>query len=336
MYLIRRPALIFVALLMLVSWARLAHGRSEEPVLKGFYVVTHVVSDASPFLYEYILDVESQAKDVLVRDIRIGPTKYGCPKGVTVKAAEHVIKNTNAEQVARIALCSLEPTRVDSIIAKAEPQGVSVTIDDTASYSIVAKCGETQRVFELPYPENVEMDKLKKRSPQVASLWDLNFDVLQRAFEKRLSFYDISQSEDHALQALGAELVPSIKSGKFARGLQNGSHLEALLNDYTGPVTEIDPWEVEFVGTKPTYLLEYRLPKYPPLARQTRIAGEVRVQVTVDPNTGLPEEVNVVSGHPLFRDAVISSVRSWHFQPGIEQKEPQEIVLRFVLGCPSD
>jgi TonB family protein len=336
MYLLRR-LLFLIASLMLGNSVHSARGQARgEEALKGFYVVTHVVSDASPFRYEYILDVQPQAKDVLVRDIRIGPTKFGCPKGVTVKAAEHLIKSATAESVARIGLCSLEPSRVDSAIAKAEWHGVAVSIDDTASYSIVAKCGKTERVFEIPYPEQVELGKLKKSDPEVASLWDLNFDVLRRAFGKHLSFYNVSQSEDDALQALGAGLAPSIKSGRYQRGLQNGSHLEALLNDYAGPVTEVDPWNVEFLGSKPANLLAYRLPIYPPLARQTRIEGEVRLLVTVDPNTGLPEEVNVVSGHPLFRDAVISAVRSWHFHSGIEQKEPLEIGLRFVLRCPSD
>jgi hypothetical protein len=56
----------------------------QEKELKGFYVVTHVVSDASPFKYEYVLDVKAQGKDVLVREIRIAPLNSSCP-GITVK-----------------------------------------------------------------------------------------------------------------------------------------------------------------------------------------------------------------------------------------------------------
>ena len=55
----------------------------EERNLSGFYVVTHVVSDASPFWYEYVLDVKPQGTDVLVREIRIAPLNSSCP-GVTV------------------------------------------------------------------------------------------------------------------------------------------------------------------------------------------------------------------------------------------------------------
>lgn len=47
-------------------------------------------------------------------------------------------------------------------------KGVVASIDDTASYSIVAMCGKTEKVFEIPYPETVELEKLKKTNPRVA------------------------------------------------------------------------------------------------------------------------------------------------------------------------
>src|SRR5713101_7196578 len=78
----------------------------KEKELKSFYVVTHVVSDASPFRYEYVLDVKPQGKDVLVREIRIAPLNSACP-GITVKAADHLITNTYPKKVVRLDLCSL-------------------------------------------------------------------------------------------------------------------------------------------------------------------------------------------------------------------------------------
>jgi hypothetical protein len=50
----------------------------DEKELKSLYIVTQVVSDASPFQYEYVLDVNPQGKDVLVREIRIAPLNSGC------------------------------------------------------------------------------------------------------------------------------------------------------------------------------------------------------------------------------------------------------------------
>ena len=305
----------------------------EEGELKGFYVVTHVVSDAFPFKYEYVLDVKPRGKDVLIREIRIAPLNSPCP-GITVKAADHLLANASPKKVARLDLCSLTVAAVESAINGAQPRGAT-SIDDTASYSVVAMCGTAQKVFELPYPEILDFKKLKRTSPQVASLWQLAYNVQRRSFGRNFSFYDASASQDAAFQALGAEVVPGIKSGIYDRGFANGSHLESLLKEYSGPVKEIDPWNVEFVGLAPLDMTQYQLPKYPPLARQTRIEGEVHLVVVLEPQTGLVKDVQVTSGHPLLRDVAAAAVREWQFKKGSSLKDSMEVILKFGVACPS-
>ena len=273
---------------------------------------------------------------MLVREIRIAPTNSGCPRGVTVKAADRTLSNATPKSVAKLDLCALNVGTVASVITDAQPKGVVASIDDTASYSIVAICGKTEKIFEIPYPETVRVGKLKKSNPQVALLWDLAYNVQRRSFGVKFSFYNTSASQDAAFQALGAEIVPTIKSGIYDRGFENGSHLESLLSGYAGPVKEIDPWDVEFLGSVPTDLVQYKLPKYPPLARQTRIEGEVHLVVALDPQTGLIKEVKVSSGHPLLTDAAVAAVRDWHFQEGNPRKVSVEVAIRFILRCPSE
>jgi TonB family protein len=53
---------------------------------------------------------------------------------------------------------------------------------------------------------------------------------------------------------------------------------------------------------------------YPPLARQTRITGIVKLHVVVA-KTGAIAEVSILSGHPILIGPVESSVRSWKFEP---------------------
>lgn len=305
----------------------------NEKELKSFYIVTHVFSDASPFFYEYVLDVKSQGKDVLVRQVRIGPTGTGCPSGLTVKAADRLIENATPQKGARHELCSLNAKDVASAINHAHPQ-YGAGIFDTASYSIVAVCGRTEKVFELPYPETVDFKKLKRTNPQAASLWDLVSEVYERSFGKDFSFHDASEAQDEVFQALGAEIVPAIKAGVYALGFESGSHLESLLDKYSGPVKETPPVYVEFVGSKPADLLQYRLPNYPPLARQTRIGGEVHLTLMLDAESGNVKDVKVDSGHPLLADAAVAAVRNWHFQPGSPPKDSIEVALRFVPDCP--
>jgi TonB family protein len=305
----------------------------EEMELKSFYIVTHVVSDAAPFRYEYVLDVKPQGKDVLVREIRLGAPRSMCP-GITVKAAEHVVTRASPKRVAATDLCSLNAEAVESAIDAAQPKGVS-SIEDTASYSIVAVCGKTEKVFELPYPESVDFKKLKRAAPEVAKLWELNSNILRRSFGGRFSFYDVSPAQDAAFQALGAEIVPAMKAGTYDRGFANGSHLESLLKEYSGPMQETDPGYVEFTGRVPTGLSKYRLPNYPPLARQTRIQGEVHLVVSLDTLTGLVKDVHVSSGNPLLRDAAVIAVRDWRFETKTPLKDSVEVVLRFGLDCHS-
>jgi hypothetical protein len=305
----------------------------EDKKLKGFYVVTHVVSDASPFKYEYVLDVKPQGKDVLVREIRIAPLQSSCP-GITVKAADHLLTNASPEKVARLDLCSLNVAAVESAINGAQPRGVT-SIEDTASYSIVAMCGRTQKAFELPYPETVDFKKLKRTNPRVAALWDLAYNVRRRSFGRNFSFYHTSANQDAAFQALGAEVVPAIKSGIYDRGFANGSHLESHLKEYPAPLKETDPWSVEFVGSAPPNLKQYQLPKYPPLARQTRIEGEVHLTAVLDTQTGLVKDVQVISGHPLLRDVAAAAVREWQFTKGNALKDSIDVSLKFGLDCPS-
>jgi TonB family protein len=259
-----------------------------------------------------------------------------CSFPCQMKAVDRVLTNSTAKSISKLDLCALKVGTVTSAITAAQPKGVVAAIDDTASYTIVAMCGKTEKVFEIPYPETVELEKLKKTNPQVASLWDLAYSISRRTFGKQFSFYSNSASQDEAFQTRGAEIVPSIKSGTYDRGFQNGSHLESLLNKYSGPVKEIDPWYVEFVGPVPADLLQYQLPKYPPLARQTRIEGEVRLVVVLEPQTGLVKEVNVTSGHPLLTEAAVAAVRDWHFQEGNPRIDSLEVALRFILRCPSD
>ena len=52
---------------------------------------------------------------------------------------------------------------------------------------------------------------------------------------------------------------------------------------------------------------------YPPLARQTRIGGDVKLFVVLDA-AGKIVELDVESGHPLLRAGAVENVRTWKFE----------------------
>jgi TonB family protein len=59
-------------------------------------------------------------------------------------------------------------------------------------------------------------------------------------------------------------------------------------------------------------------PSYPPLAKQARIQGNVRLQAVID-KTGKVSDVRALSGHPLLIQPAIDAVKQWEFKP-FEQK----------------
>jgi periplasmic protein TonB len=65
-------------------------------------------------------------------------------------------------------------------------------------------------------------------------------------------------------------------------------------------------------------------PIYPPLARQTRISGTVRLHAIIGKN-GNVEQLTVESGHPLLVQSALDAVRQWRYQPTLLNGEPVEV-----------
>jgi TonB family protein len=53
---------------------------------------------------------------------------------------------------------------------------------------------------------------------------------------------------------------------------------------------------------------------YPPLARQTRISGTVRLHAVIGKD-GAVRQLEVISGHPLLVQSALDAVRKWKYQP---------------------
>ena len=69
-------------------------------------------------------------------------------------------------------------------------------------------------------------------------------------------------------------------------------------------------------------------PKYPPVAHELRIQGNVRVAAVVAPNGGV-KAVEVKGGHPMLAQAAQEAVRGWKWEPS--SKDSLEVVeIKFV------
>jgi len=65
-------------------------------------------------------------------------------------------------------------------------------------------------------------------------------------------------------------------------------------------------------------------PMYPPLARQTRISGTVKLHAIIGKD-GTVTRLEVQSGHPLLVQSAQDAVRQWRYQPTLLNGEPVEV-----------
>jgi protein TonB len=76
-------------------------------------------------------------------------------------------------------------------------------------------------------------------------------------------------------------------------------------------------------------------PVYPPLAKQARISGTVRLQAIIAKD-GSVIELQILSGHALLVQAALDAVRQWRYQPTLLNGEPVEVITTvdvvFTLG----
>jgi protein TonB len=66
------------------------------------------------------------------------------------------------------------------------------------------------------------------------------------------------------------------------------------------------------------------LPDYPPIARAAGVAGTVVLHVTIS-KTGTVQNVSVVSGPQMLRQAALDKVKTWRYKPYLLDNEPVEV-----------
>lgn len=67
------------------------------------------------------------------------------------------------------------------------------------------------------------------------------------------------------------------------------------------------------------------IPVYPPIARQARISGTVKLMSVIS-REGKVEKLQVLSGHPLLVPAALEAVKLWLYRPTLLNGEPTEVM----------
>jgi serine/threonine-protein kinase len=88
-------------------------------------------------------------------------------------------------------------------------------------------------------------------------------------------------------------------------------------------------------ATQPPTLIRQVNPAYPPMAKQTRVQGEVVLEALIN-KEGTVQNVKVISGHPLLGQAAVDAVKQWKYKPASLNGEAVEAVttvtVNFNLG----
>ena len=122
-----------------------------------------------------------------------------------------------------------------------------------------------------------------------------------------------------------------------ADGLGGGSTNASIFNGHTQPtikVTASRPVAISS-GVATGMLIHSTPPDYPPIAKTARVAGTVELHATISTN-GTIEDLQVVSGPVMLRQAALDAVRKWRYKPYRLNNQPVEVKTTinvvFTLG----
>jgi len=88
-------------------------------------------------------------------------------------------------------------------------------------------------------------------------------------------------------------------------------------------------------GVAKTLLLEKTDPVYPPIAKAAHVQGSVIMHAIIS-KTGAIDDLAVISGPPMLRDAALDAVNRWKYKPfllnGVPTAVDTTITVNFTLA----
>lgn len=316
---------------------------SEQRGPSEFYLVSASFSDHGVLFYHRVVAVRQDGSDSVVRYIRIAPASPYCPRTIVQATEARVSGKTPTQLVGQNNPCAVNPQTFRATLQKPKR---NQSVFEATSYGIVAKCGEASISLGLPIAEEVDIERLKSAHPALARLWSLSSQIVESAFGKKDVFHDRSEAEGLVLQKAGEKLVPELIAGGYDKGLREARSgnvggakrltFRTLLTDYNGPMTtsEVKRSEEPTLQNAAAYrFTNFVSPKYPPLALQAQISGEVDLVLKVNPETGEVLEAEAAKGHRLLGESATEAARRWRFEPGSLKGNTLSLTIDYALPC---
>ncbi|HEY1471185.1 MAG TPA: TonB family protein [Candidatus Acidoferrum sp.] len=170
-----------------------------------------------------------------------------------------------------------------------------------------------------PPPAAVQVVHVKP----VAHLMEAGKLVAPKAIPKDIKII----KEEEAPPDVGAGMVGGVPGGVAGGSMGGviGGVIGGAGTAAAPPPPKVTPKRITVGGNvQAAHLVNRVQPVYPPLARQTRISGTVKLHAIIGKN-GAVEQLQVVSGHPLLVQSALDAVKQWRYQPTLLNGEPVEV-----------
>jgi protein TonB len=142
------------------------------------------------------------------------------------------------------------------------------------------------------------------------------------------------------LKMLAGKEAPPPSSG-FAgagmEGLGGGGAASNVFSGQNGPKVKVEASKKMSIsaGVAGGLLVQKTAPNYPQIAKEARVSGTVVIQATIS-KAGSIENLHVVNGPTMLRQAALDAVKTWRYRPYLLDGEPVEVEttvnVAFSLG----
>jgi protein TonB len=125
----------------------------------------------------------------------------------------------------------------------------------------------------------------------------------------------------------GSSMAPSMEASAIDSGTPQGAGniLDAMGTGAAIVVKEAPAKPLSISsGVMAGNLLSRTLPQYPAIPRAAHIQGVVVLQAMIS-KSGLIENLRIVSGPPMLRQAAIDAVQTWRYKPYLLNGDPVEV-----------
>ena len=123
----------------------------------------------------------------------------------------------------------------------------------------------------------------------------------------------IANTQLDQLRASLAAIDPALRIGVAMR--KNSGDQDVKLRLHVSNQPAAPPQQIRIGGqVQAANLIHQVNPEYPAVAREARIQGTVRFNVSIS-KEGLVENLRVESGHPLLVQSAMEAVRQWKYRP---------------------